>query len=66
MIGWKQTDLADAAGLSEMSVKNIERGATDPRASTLQAIQDALEKQGVLFLDPGQDRTGGHGVRLRA
>lgn len=65
LLGWKQTDLAKASKLSEMSIKNIERGATDPRASTLQAIQTALENAGVVFLDPGQTRDGGPGVRLR-
>lgn len=65
LIGWKQTDLAKASGVSEMSVKNIERGVTDPRASTLQAMQDALEAAGVVFLDGGVNRDGGPGVRLR-
>ncbi len=65
LLGWKQTDLAKAAAISEMSIKNIERGATDPRASTLRAIQSALEVAGVIFLDPGQTRDGGPGVRLR-
>lgn len=64
-MGWKQTDLAKAADLSEMSIKNIERGVTDPRRSTLEAIQTALESAGVLFLDPGQTRDGGPGVRLK-
>lgn len=65
LVGWKQTDLAAASGVSEMSIKNIERGATDPRASTLAALQGALETAGVLFLDPGVNRDGGPGVRLR-
>ena len=65
LIVWKQTDLASASGISEMSIKNIERGATDPRASTLLAIQMALEGAGVLFVDPGVTREGGVGVRLR-
>lgn len=53
LIGWKQTDLAAASGVSEMSVKNIERGVTDPRASTLQALQSALEQAGVDFVPRG-------------
>jgi len=65
LIGWKQTDLAVASGLSEMSIKNIERDATDPRASTLLKIQEALEAAGVVFLDPGVHLDGGHGLRLR-
>ncbi len=50
LIGWKQTDLARESGLSEISIKNIERGKTDPRASTLGAIQSALERAGVSFI----------------
>jgi transcriptional regulator with XRE-family HTH domain len=64
LIGWKQTDLARASGVSEISIKNIERGVTDPRASTLEALQRAFEKAGVVFLEPGDIRDGGAGVRL--
>jgi transcriptional regulator with XRE-family HTH domain len=65
LIGWKQTDLAAKSGVSEISIKNIERGVTDPRSSTLGAIQTAFEKAGVLFLEPGDTRDGGAGVRLK-
>lgn len=65
LIGWKQSDLAVAAAVAEASVKNIERGTTDPRVKTLQAIQRALESAGVLFLDEGVNREGGAGVRLK-
>ena len=47
-----------------MSVKNIERGNTDPRVSTLAAIRAALEAAGVVFLSDGETTTGGAGVRL--
>ncbi len=65
MIGWKQSDLAARSGVSEISIKNIERGATDPRSSTLQAIQNAFDAAGLVFLDPGDQRPGGAGVRLK-
>jgi transcriptional regulator with XRE-family HTH domain len=65
LLGWKQTDLSAAAKISEMSIKNIERGVTDPRRSTLEAIQKALEIAGIVFLDPGKTESGGPGVRLR-
>ena len=65
LIGWKQTDLAKASGVSEISIKNIERGATDPRSSTLGALQQAFEKAGVIFLESGDIRDGGAGVRLK-
>jgi transcriptional regulator with XRE-family HTH domain len=64
LLGWKQTDLATHSGVSVMSIKNIERGATDPRASTLTALQSALERGGVIFLETGSTRDGGQGVRL--
>jgi predicted transcriptional regulator len=66
LIGWKQVDLAKAARVSDVSIKNIERGVTDPRASTLEAIQTAFEKAGVVFLDAGDTRDGGAGVRFKA
>jgi predicted transcriptional regulator len=53
------------SGIAEISIKNLERGATDPRASTLAAIQAAFEKAGVVFLDAGDVRDGGEGVRLK-
>jgi transcriptional regulator with XRE-family HTH domain len=64
LIGWKQTDLAAASGVSEISIKNIERGVTDARGSTLAAIQNAFSGAGVVFLEPGDTRDGGPGVRL--
>ncbi|MGA7533951.1 MAG: helix-turn-helix transcriptional regulator, partial [Pseudolabrys sp.] len=35
LLGWTQVELAEASGVSEISIKNIERGVTDPRSSTL-------------------------------
>ena len=64
MLGWKQTDLAAASGVSEISIKNIERGATDARTSTIGKIETAFTSAGILFLDPGVNRDGGPGVRL--
>lgn len=58
LLRWKQAELAAAAGLSLTALNNIEREAADPKASTLAAIQRALETAGVEFLDD-------HGVRLR-
>ena len=66
LLGWKQTDLAKKSGISEISIKNIERGTTDPRSSTLGAIQGAFAKAGLEFIEPGgSSLAGGHGVRKR-
>ena len=65
LVGWSQMDLAQASGISQVAIKNLERGATDPRASTLNGIQQALDQAGVMFLEPGDTRDGGSGVRLK-
>jgi hypothetical protein len=45
-----------------MSVKNIERGESDPRIGTLQAVKSALEAAGIIFIDSNGN---GPGVQLR-
>lgn len=49
LIGAKQSDLARAAGISLATLNNVERGVGDPRTSTLNAIERALESAGVEF-----------------
>jgi transcriptional regulator with XRE-family HTH domain len=65
LLGWKQRELAAVAGLSEVSIKNAEREVVDSRGSTLNAIQRAFDRAGVVFLDTGDTRNGGRGVRLK-
>lgn len=62
MIGLTQADLARRAGISTTGLNNIESGGTDPKASTLRAIQTALESAGVIFVAENGE---GPGVRLR-
>lgn len=61
MLGLTQSQLADAAGISATALNNIERGAADPKASTLNAIRRALEAAGIQFI---AENGGGAGVRL--
>ncbi|QWK80256.1 helix-turn-helix transcriptional regulator [Ochrobactrum sp. BTU1] len=56
-LNWKQTDLAAAANISEMSVKNVEKGQTDTRVSTLKAIEQAFTAAGMEFINESY-RTG--------
>lgn len=66
MVGWTQERLAETAGLSLAVVNNVERDVTDPRRSTLDAIQKALETAGIEFLAEHQNSPdGGQGVRFR-
>lgn len=50
LIKLKQSELAELAGISLQTLKNIERGASDPRVSTLDLIKNTLESEGVEFL----------------
>ncbi|MCQ8893893.1 MAG: CBS domain-containing protein [Methanolinea sp.] len=47
LLGLKQTDLAEKAGISQSMVARIERGSVDPRVSTLRkivAVLNAMER----------------------
>jgi transcriptional regulator with XRE-family HTH domain len=60
-LGWSVRHLARAAGVSPHTVANFERGDA-LKVSTVEMIQHALEKAGVIFIDADD---GGPGVRLR-
>lgn len=57
LINAKQSELAKAAGVSLATLNNIERGLGDPRASTLESIQRALESAGVSIENDGVNET---------
>jgi transcriptional regulator with XRE-family HTH domain len=59
-LGWSLSQLGRAAEVSYQTVKCFERGDS-VRPSTVEAIQGALEKAGVVFIDAND---GGPGVRL--
>ncbi len=64
LIGWSQTELAAAAGLSLPTIKRMERDdAAGPAVSddARSKVQAALEKAGVEFIP---ENGGGAGVRL--
>lgn len=59
LLNLKQKDLAKKAGVSIATLNNIERGAQrDPKISTIKAIQGALEKDGVEFINDPMDGVG--------
>lgn len=62
LLGWNQEDLATRAGVSQVTVHQLEAGSTQPRRATLDVIRRAFEKAGVEFID---ENGGGPGVRLR-
>ncbi len=60
MLGLTQAQVATRAGISATALNNIERGESDPKASTLRAIRRVLEEAGVEFTNGDQP-----GIRLR-
>ena len=68
LVDWSQPQLAEAAGLSMPTIRRME-GPLGPGRSTaanVEAVQQALEAMGVVFLDAGDVKAGGPGVRLRS
>lgn len=61
LIGWSQDDLEAESGASKKTIADFERGARTPQARTAAAIQEALERAGVVFV---QEDKEGPGVRL--
>jgi transcriptional regulator with XRE-family HTH domain len=59
-LGWGVSRLGRAAGVSYHTVQCFERGDS-VRPNTVEAIQRALEKAGVIFIDAND---GGPGARL--
>lgn len=53
MLDLSQVKVAQQCGISKTALTNIERGISDPKASTLAAIQRALEAAGVEFIERG-------------
>ena len=62
LLGWSQQQLADKAIVSLNAVARLEGAIVDSRISTVQAVQKALVKAGIEFLDADQK---GEGVRLK-
>lgn len=62
MLGFSQTQLAEAASVSRQTVVDFERGARTPYPNNLDAIRTALEAAGVEFI---AENGSGAGVRLR-
>lgn len=68
LVDWSQPKLAEASGLSMPTIRRME-GLLGPGRSTavnVDAVQRALEDAGVVFLEAGEVKQGGPGVRLKS
>lgn len=62
LLGWSQTDLASASGVSRPTIADFEAGKRTPYARTIDELRRSLERAGVEFID---ENGGGAGVRLK-
>ena len=62
-LGWGVRELGMKAGISANTVSRFETGRRRYGRNTLNQIQTALEKAGIVFISA--DEHGGPGVRLR-
>lgn len=51
LLNMKQSELAEAAGISHGGLKKIEAGRVKPREKTMAAILEVLAGRGIEFLD---------------
>jgi len=66
LVDWSQPRLAEASGLSMPTIRRME-GPLGPGRSTaanVEAVRRALEAAGVVFMEAGEVKNGGPGVRL--
>jgi hypothetical protein len=61
-LGWGVRELGEKAGITPNTVSRCETTGGGQKA-TLEAIQEALENAGIIFIAP--DDAGGAGVRLK-
>lgn len=62
LLNWSQQQLADAARVGVVTVRQFESGGSEPRNATLDVIRRALESAGVIFVAENGE---GPGVRLK-
>lgn len=61
LIGMSQDDLAEASGVAKRTIASFEKEDRQPYPRTIQALKEALERAGVIFMDDA----GQIGVGLR-
>jgi transcriptional regulator with XRE-family HTH domain len=62
LLDWTQDDLSREAEVGVVTLRQFEKGVSQPRRAILTALRRSLVEAGVKFLN---GRGGGPGVRLR-
>ena len=51
VLGWSQSELGFRVGLTQRAIHKIEQGDTEPRRTTIRAIEEVWREEGVEFED---------------
>jgi hypothetical protein len=65
LLGWRQADLAKKSGVAEITISNTSEALAMRAVPRWLPSKLHSTKAGVIFLDPGDTRDGGEGVRLK-
>jgi transcriptional regulator with XRE-family HTH domain len=63
VLGWSQTELGRRAGLTQRAIHKLEQGETEPRRTTVHALEEIWREQHIQFEDLGD---GGFQVSIRS
>lgn len=55
LLGWSQSEFGFRVGLTQRAIHKLEQGETEPRRTTVRAIEEVWREQGIEF----EDLTGG-------
>ncbi|MGH6788379.1 MAG: helix-turn-helix domain-containing protein [Pseudolabrys sp.] len=51
VLGWSQSDLAARVGLTQRAIHKLEQGETEPRRTTVRAIEEIWREEDFMFED---------------
>jgi DNA-binding XRE family transcriptional regulator len=63
VLGWSQTELGRRVGLTQRAIHKLEQGETEPRRTTVHALEAIWREQNIDFEDLAE---GGFSVNVRA
>ncbi|HET9715210.1 MAG TPA: helix-turn-helix transcriptional regulator [Pseudolabrys sp.] len=63
VLGWSQTELAVRAGLTQRAIHKLEQGETEPRRTTMRALEEIWREHHIAFEDAAD---GGLHVTIRS
>ena len=63
VLGWSQSEFGEQVGLSQRTIHKLEQGETEPRRTTVRAMEFIWREQGIEFEDLDD---GGFRVSIRS